>query len=264
MVEVPDDIAFETHLRRKYSLYFDVAERLLGTARDMAQDRPVVFHEAFDGLAAFFFAKSYKTFAAIVLLARKGFGEDAAVLSRGLVENTTNLLYIAEEPETRAELYLDYEYVARNRYISMLESAGAFDSAAGASSPARGRLRQLYESVKSNYPNENLWSGKSIRQMADEVGLTSHYLFAYKYFSDMAHAAPTTVTQVLEPGEQEGLVDIAFGPNEAFVSEALIWSCDLFWRVLAKNNEVFVLEFETSLRDSAMRMREVFRGMPGR
>lgn len=260
MSDRADDAALENELQRKYGPYFSVADELAEIAREMAEDRPLMFHSAFDGLAAFFFAKSYKTFSAISTLCRRGFGEDAAVLSRGLVENATTLFFISLDRDERSNLYLEYEYVARNKYISMLEAAGAADFSSAGACAARDKLRELYQSVKVNYPNENLWSGKSVRQMAEEVGLMPHYLFAYKYFSDIAHGGPSTVGHVLEPGDSQGFIGIVFGPDEAFVAEALIWSCDLFWRVLAKNNEIFSIDFDDRLREVALRMRHVFRG----
>lgn len=256
------DDELETRIRFKYGPYFEIGDDLILVAREMAEGRPMLFHSAYDGLVAFFFAVSYKSFSAITILAAKGFGEDAAVLSRSLVENATNLLYISEDPDTRTDLYLEYEYVARNRYVQMLEASGYLDIDAG-SQAARERLRDLYEMVRQRYPNEFLWSGKSVRFMADEVGLGSHYRYAYKYFSDVAHAGPSMVNQVLQPGEEAGFIRVMFGPDENLIAAALVWSCDLFWRVLAKNNEVFGLYFEDRLRELAVRMREIFRGPKG-
>lgn len=253
------EVDFEKRLYEKYAGYFDTAEELIAMARDMAENRPMVFHSTFDGLAAFFFAKSYKTFAAICVLARRGFGEDAAVLSRGLLENATNLLYISQDPEARAALYVEHEYVARNKYITMLESIGELDLSGPQRATAREQLRRLYESVKDNYPIENLWSGKSLRRMAQEVGLSMHYAYAYRYFSDIAHGGPSTISQIMEPGEQQGFVGIMFGPDETLVSDALVWGSDLFWRALAKHNEIFSLDFDDRLREAALRLRQTFK-----
>lgn len=262
MADPGDETDFQNELRAKHEAYFAIADELISLAKQVAEDRPLVLQSAFDGLATFFFVKSYKTFSAIVVLASKGFGEDAAVLSRGLVENATNLVYIARDPEARTDLYLEYEYVARNRHVKMLESAGAFDLLGMRPQLAASReeLRRLYESVKHKYPNENLWSGRTMRVMADEVGLASHYRYAYKFFSDLAHGGPSTINQFVQPGEQAGMVGVMFGPDDSFIVESLMWSCDLFWRVLDQNNDLFALGLEVPLTELRNRMHAVFGG----
>ncbi|RJQ54671.1 MAG: hypothetical protein C4521_04010 [Actinobacteria bacterium] len=251
-----EEEAFEKRLVTAFAPYLRLAEELVSVAEEMAEARPVLLNSAFDGLSAFFFSKSHKTFSAVLVLASKGFGEDAAVLCRGLAENAINFLYIREEPIRRADLYLEYEYVLRHMYLETLEAAGVLEGLAA--SDGRQRVRELYESVKRNYPNRHLWSGRSLREMAEEVGLSAHYRFAYKYFSDVAHGAPSTILQVLRPTEEPGFVRVEFGPTENLIKEALIWSSDLFWRILVAYDQVFSLGMQGRLQDVAQRMRSLF------
>ncbi len=260
MSEVPGQRLFEERLRERYGQYYELARRLDALAGDMAESRPVLFRTAFDGLSSFFFSRSSKTFSAILILCQRGFGEDAAVLCRSLVENVVNFLYIRQDPAERADLYLEYEYVLRHTYVEMLAATGSLDGLAVRDENARKELRELYESVKKRYPNRHLWSGKSLRVMADDVGLSAHYRFAYKYFSDLAHGAPSVIMGLLCPAEEPGFVRIDFGPTESFIREATIWSCDLFWRVLVTYNDIFSLGMEAQLDELSTRMREVFGG----
>ena len=64
-------------------------------------------------IASGLFAKAFCTARAIRTLVEAGLIGDAAILLRSLLELAVTLLYIGRSPQTRAELYLNYQHVAR-------------------------------------------------------------------------------------------------------------------------------------------------------
>ena len=112
-----------------------------------------------------------------------------------MVNLVINLLWIEKDPDRRAEMYYDYDWLLRQQVGDVLskrpdllgikgrptleeleESKGEIDAKAA-------RIREKY-----GYKRPGSWSMISIRLMAEEVGLEDHYNYAYRQLSTIEHS----------------------------------------------------------------------------
>jgi hypothetical protein len=72
----------------------------------------------------YWFAKAAKTYDAILLLWREGYWQDAAALSRTILEIAFQAKYLSEDPEQRAALFKDHDTRLR---VKMLKTADEYN-----------------------------------------------------------------------------------------------------------------------------------------
>ena len=204
--------------------------------------------------------KAIKTHRAIECLLEFGFVEDAVVLMRALLEIVINLLYIGREPESRATLYAEYDYVLRWQGHRAAEAVyGDEYSRQLASRQAEiDELRREYERVKCNYPDKYRWSGESVRKMAEEVGGEKAYLSAYRMHSELVHSAPTTMNRYVTASEGGLLIDLDPKSEEEHGS-LLCELCELSLCVMRVFNEVFQLGNDAMLDELRRQHAHLFR-----
>jgi hypothetical protein len=165
-------------------------------------------------ISHFILIKSAYSYRALLTLLREGLEHEALVLLRSLVEALINLMYIAKDPHQRARLYLEYDFVARHRVLGALRRHGRSESGAVyrrilESSPDKANeLTAEYQRVKPHYKNEYLWSGQSISQMAESVGMGWEYDFVYADCCARAHAAANSVNDYFRATEDGLLADL--------------------------------------------------------
>lgn len=82
-------------------------------------------NNTYASLVSFFAGKACKTHEAIVILAERGYGQDAGILLRGLVNLVINAYWIAKDPAARSERYIDYDWILRLQSADIARSADA-------------------------------------------------------------------------------------------------------------------------------------------
>jgi len=201
-------------------------------------------------LATFFFAKGWKTFQSIYLLCSRQFAEDAAILVRSIFEMVVNLLYISKDPQNRALLFVEFDYIERQKRLDRLSKSP--DDPWGQAllksvDPATiETLVSEYNRVRARYPKDWLWSGESTKKMASDVGLAFHYDWIYWVLSDLAHTSPRAVKEYISGG-RDGLT-VGVESTEKDIDRVWFTACRYFLILVDKKNEALGLGFDDSIR----------------
>lgn len=171
-----------------------------------------------DLISQFVLGKSATSFAAVRHLCAKGFGPDALVIARSILENAINLAYINRDPEKMSRRFLEYEHVEEYRQLQALK-----DAAHGEMCPSRDEeaaIESEYRKVKDDYKGPS-WSGASIHAMASECGLGLEYAQVYRLASGFVHGGARSLHTYIE--RKGPRYDVRLGaPGEEFTGRALL------------------------------------------
>jgi hypothetical protein len=92
------------------------------------------------------------------------------------------------------------------------------------------------------------WSGKSIRDMAKEVGFQNYYDYAYRLLSNLEHSNSRSTTSYLE--EDSGAYRSNVGPGPQYVRVVLATAYGLLIDLFALANNVLSLGLAQALDDA--------------
>ena len=229
-------------------------------------------------LALFFFAKSTKTYRAINQLCGNGigYGEDATILARSLLENLINFSYIVnpkdkKEQEHRAELFANWLILDLKQRIDSKETAKSTKEQLVKYFNEYESLGIDYEKMRELHQDEcakinkcdgkkktSSWSGRSLGSMAKEVEksfpttklFSTYYNEAYRLHSKIAHPDPGGSNSYIEKREPEGGLVIYAIPNSHSIREALCSSFEYYSKLLLLISDVFDLNL-TKINDIA-------------
>jgi len=198
---------------------------------------------AFQQVVCFLFGKACKSYHAIHLLCKGSFGQDAAILVRSLLEILINLFYIAEEEsEQRAENFIRYWIIMEKHRLEKCKKRGLLNSI-----QEENQIIQKYEEeidrrkkggIKEKRGKEYKWSGKSIAQMAREVGLDYHHDVIYWRLSQIAH--PNIKGSEYFVSDQGNDLKIDCGPGKTHIEESFTTAFDFFSQISLKFNEILL------------------------
>lgn len=170
-------------------------------------------------LAAYLLAKTVTSFHAVRLLCVHGYGEDALVLARTMIENAINLAYINKDPTGRVGLFLDYHYIEANHQLTELKKVLGQEPLFPPETERE--IMNGYERVRTKYPKKDRWSGKPLSAMATECGLEVQYALVYRFGSEIAHGAISSLHRYVS--EEENQVQVRLGtPARDLTDEALL------------------------------------------
>jgi len=246
------------NLYLKYKLYFKYRDWfkaynwLLRIAGGLEKkiNKEEVKKDSFRFVVYFLFIRSYLTFEAINFNCRRGYGFDAGILSRALLENLVNLLYISKEPKGKSELFLKYEAIQKRKIMIAIENDEDWLKVKALKKGLlenKKRIEEDYNKMKYLYPDLRNWSKKSIRQMIEE---TERVLIpTYSILSSLAHPSPYSISDYIEGIWDQKVIPQLY-PNDKYLYEVLPTSYGLFYQVLEKFNEVFSLEQEEKLKEA--------------
>ncbi len=202
-------------------------------------------------IIAFFLGKAYKTSQAILLLAEQGYGEDAGLLARGLLNLTINAEWIHQDPKVRATAYVDYDWILRAKLgRKIIQNPSLLGAAYQDKLPEVKKTQAQLEAEakrvqKAHGYDQHGWSGKTIRSMSEEVGLLDAYDSAYTLLSNMEHSNSRSVNDYIVDGPQGYDIDVAPGPN--YVRESLLTAHHLMLRVAKLADEILALAIDKEL-----------------
>jgi hypothetical protein len=131
------------------------------------------------------FVQEFKSHGSLYFLCVHGHGEDGATILRRMLEIAFQTEYLCNDPferENRAERYLAWFWLQAD---SRLKS--------GIPEPGRTWWQHKYNTHKhlilgaDGRPLRNWWGNKSIRELANDLGLLKTYDHDYRFLSQMAH-----------------------------------------------------------------------------
>ena len=204
-------------------------------------------------LMAVFLTEAYKTHQAIVLLAQNGFGEDAAILARSQLNLLINARWINQDFEKWVPAYLDYDDVLKaklnRKIVESPDLLRPYEYRLLEFQNQQQELDLLAKEAKERHAyNRHGWSGKSIRDMAKDLGMLNDYDSGYVLISELEHTSVGALNEYakLTP---DGTFNISGTSSLNWVKESLGLAC-LLLIVLGKTaDEVLELGIMAELND---------------
>jgi hypothetical protein len=197
-------------------------------------------------------AKACKTHQAITKLARSGFGEDAAILARSLLNLVINALWIYQDPKVRISAYLDYDSVLRAKLgRKIIQNPSLLGSNFQKRLPEIKRTQPQLEAEEKKAKaqhgyNRQGWSAKSIRDMAKDVDLINAYDTAYTLSSNLEHSNARSTDSYVTEGP-DGL-DIDAAPGPRYVLQSLATAHQLLLLIAQLADETLALGIHHELK----------------
>lgn len=214
----------------------------------------------------FFLARIIKTYSALYTLCREGYGQDACLLLRSLLEILISAKYIMIRPaeaDREAVRFVEYKWVILNRCLA--ESERDFhDPAAADSSSNRTMIAAKFQEYKQKYKITSdrallTWSGKATKDMAKlaDKKLLKEYESAFRIDSRFSHPSIIGDKEYVDP--QEDVLVLSFSPSTSGVVLSLKRAVTYLADFLSIFNVLFGLNGDASLNQLQSGITEIFR-----
>jgi len=227
----------------------ELLKQLESLAEEMLRARTGGEASAFQVVSLGFLARSWRDLQGVLLLCREGLTEQGLVVARSIWEAAVTLEYIRRAPEERARLYIEYDPVLRWRMLQKAERNPELKASAALLEARESRkqefeqLHQQFRAVRDKYPNTRYWSGKSLRALAQDLGVEGDYDFVYSWISEQAHVEVTAIGRQFKPKELNA-VGIDFPDYLAPAVVIASWASV----ILEAYNEAFKLAFAPRIK----------------
>lgn len=201
------------------------------------------FSSSFEFVTYFLFIKSYYTFKTINFLVKRGYGFDAAILERSLIENLVDMIYISKDPITRSDKFLRWEAVETKKLGDSINNNPdwmSIPSIKKSIEETRNKVETDYNKYEGEFPEEfKGWSQKSITKRIKE----SHPSLepVYSLLSNLVHPSVSAVRSYFKDFNNKKIISTIY-PNKDYISEIVPSSHDIFFDCVGKFQEVFKIE----------------------
>ena len=242
-------------MKEKYKVLFSFNDDLRSLSESVF-DEKFYYKTVKQAFLAYSFGKAYKTHASILILCDKGNGQDAAILTRSLFELAVTTLYILDDKsDYRVQRWFDFDWIIRDRMYRYAKSkkylAEAIIKREEELQKGENTVEEIAQQAvkmqkKYKYDLRKGWSDKTIKQMAEEVGLLDVYKTFYSLQSNLHHSAVRTVNDYFKL-EKDG-IRADTGPSKSWVTESLVGAFHFFGIVVDKWIEGFNLELGDKLK----------------
>ena len=197
--------------------------------------------------------KAYKTHSSILILCKNGYGQDSAILTRSLFELAVTTLYILKDStDSRAERWVDYDWIRRNKMYEYMKSEDRFiellrERSKDLKNDPVAKIKRVAQEMqkKHNYNRKLGWCDKNIFDMTKEVGLESLYPTVYKLHTEIHHSGVGAVNDYFSLGEDAIMADV--GASPVWVEESLVSSFHFFSILVEKCNEFFKFSLDKKI-----------------
>ncbi len=211
---------------------------------------------------AFAMGKAFKTYEAIGILCRSGYGEDAFMLARTLFELMVTTVYILQDiTEDRLTRYASHDCVTRKQmydYVVSNESllAGLNKEIESGNRPDTiAEVEVEYKKVMEKYKYQNgTWSDKSIKDMSKSIGRLDAYNTVYRLQCTLGHTNARSINEYVSVTEEGTILNI--GPNWNLVKNTLVIAFDCFFHITQEANSKFAWGLENTLEEMSKKWAE--------
>jgi hypothetical protein len=242
----PREIDWRKVLQRKYGTYFKTNDELLELADKMRKKPPRrVVGDMSRATLNYLLGKSRDTYQSTQILCKTGFGRDALILVRSLLENLIIILYMFEDEkgiEERIREWIQFDLRDRKILLDAIEREPTdLFKVKGKWLNKKCEIRESYEQLPEKIKKKQGWS---YEQLARKVGLEAQYIY-YRHLSSLAHPTSTSAKGYMMV--EKNRVVIRVGPGEKAIPNALVFSHRYFLMILNKVNSVFDLNEDENL-----------------
>jgi hypothetical protein len=215
-----------------------------------------------DFFVAFVMAKAFKTYEALGVLCRAGYGEDAFMLARTLFELMITTAYILQdETEGRLLRYMSYDWVTRKKMYEYVVTKEELlihlnkEIESGNRDNTIAEVEEEYKKAMEKYHyNNNGWSDKNIKEMSEAVGRADAYSTVYKLQCTVSHTNARSMNEYIKITEEGTILNI--GPNWDLVQNALVIAFDFFFHIAKQADSQFSWGIENTLEELAKNWSE--------
>ncbi|MFQ5787404.1 MAG: DUF5677 domain-containing protein [Thermodesulfobacteriota bacterium] len=224
-----DNTIIQEILFKKLSDLFQFIDRIIRTAPDAVTGQRV--DSLIKAVVLYHYVRSIKLLQGIYTLCESGNGIEATILLRSLLNLYINLKWLTQEDiENRMTRFAEFEVIYKKLTMDKLKESRLLENKVPSNDYSVHD--KDFETVKTKYNLKSdwdlfYWSGKSIRQMAEDLGLERDYYVVYGYLSKIEHTSPSSVRSYLDDSI-EGVITISVGPSEDYVAISLITSPQYF------------------------------------
>ena len=148
---------------------------------------------------------------------------DSVLVLRSIFDLAVNLMYIQKDYECRSRLYARYELIPMMNFLKRQHNNGllANEEFQKKFDQARQELKRLDDEIhkvkpKLKLPTGNQWSGRSIKEMADEIGLGDAYSILYWILSSVSHSSGYSSHLYMEVRPNRALAK--YYPNDEYAA----------------------------------------------
>ena len=156
-----------------------------------------------------FALQAMKKHEAMELLIQHNLGQEAGMMLRSIFEAMVNAIWIAQDLENRLKRFHAYQFFSAQKYqklgqklygVSKTEESAAEDE-------AEQSLRQKAEEEGWRdlphwiFKNGVYWSGKSLYNMAVEIGMEKGYDTVYRVYSEVVHVSVASGSEYFSQGD---------------------------------------------------------------
>jgi hypothetical protein len=143
------------------------------------------------------------------LLTDRGFGSEAGIILRTMFEAAVNIMWLLKDVKTIEQLvpklkrYNDYQFVATQKYRDYARNSSITevlpDKVREELNKMNDTLDEKARQVQDEYEFNAFkpWSGRTIKQMANDVGWGERYDTLYQIYSDIVHSGVNSVQEYL-------------------------------------------------------------------
>lgn len=220
-------------LQVRYQQFFTTLDRSISLA-DKALESVVgpVVNTSTAAVSLTIFARMYNTSLAARLLLHEGFGIQAGMLARSILEDYINLHYITENknihPDELSRRYIAYQGLIPWKAMRRLRELG-HEVASEAEEAALARATEFRREFADG--TELDWSGKSLRSKAMDVQADVAYLLLQEEFSGLLHGGPASIQKIVQ--EEQSSTTLLIGPHDVYIDTPIPAIC-LFLTVSTK------------------------------
>lgn len=243
-------------MKGEYQKMFDLNSQLRVLAGRMI-DKGFRLHNDKSIFISFCLGKTYKTHKAILILCEAGYGQDAAMLVRSMVELLITLLYIlADKTDGRLYRYFDYDWILQRKmygyaktkpHLVELINDRQVNPRDGDNSIEEIETTAKLMMEKHNYGKS--WSEKNIREMSAEVGKDGLYDTMYVLQSQLIHTSPRATNEYISRAGDKYVVSV--GSDGKWIEESLVSAFDCLYSVLGEVDKFFELGLSGDLDNVA-------------
>jgi len=182
-------------MKDKYKDLFDLIDDVCSSKLRIERKSPV--STVLKNVAYFHYCKAINLGKAISILCANGRATEASILLRSLLNVYIDIKWIAHNDSlTRAQRYVDFEIVFRRSHYEAAIAHGTLQKPKNDSKYIQDGMK--VDRILKKYNIRSLdkaynWSGKSIKNMATEIGEEWAYHVLYARASATEHTCPSSV-----------------------------------------------------------------------
>jgi hypothetical protein len=231
----------------KFPLFFNAARDLADVQNEIFK-KPVC--EPLDKVLRHIAKIVSNSLGAVITLVLNGYGNDAIKICRSMFEGAVVTGYLKHHPET-LEDYLEWHWVGQKRLYEYMEKHYP-DGLRRMDPKAIAEMKREFSAAKTRFAGKrgrlrSSWSKKSLRQMAEEVGMGQLYQTFYFIASSMHHL---DFGGLSAQSEKESM-DADIAPSEEGLEQALIIAHGAVLHCLTHYNEAAKLRMDCELEIAA-------------